>query len=86
MAIGRGTILGGLPVFAEVSFGHDGFTGEGWAEVEHIYWVKKNDKPGKEIPDHIRDRAEKYDSYFCNLTEQVSDYLAYSDPEGYNAD
>jgi hypothetical protein len=81
MPLGVGTILGGLPVVADVSFGRDDFTGEYWAEVEHIYWLKKGDKPGKKIPQHVRDRAAKYDHYFSNLIEQVSDYLAYQNYE-----
>lgn len=76
MPLGVGTILGGLPVVADVSWGYDSFAGEYWAEVQHIYWLKKGDKPGKEIPQHIRDRAAKYDYGFCNLIEQVSDYIA----------
>lgn len=77
MALGVGTILGGLPVIADISTGYDSFAGEYWCEVNHIYWLKKGDKPGKEIPQHIRDRAAKYDYGFGNLIEQVSDYIAY---------
>lgn len=72
-----GTILGGLPVVADVNFGYDHFTTESWAEVQAIYWQKKNGKPGKEIPTHIRDRAEAYDYGFCSLIEQVNEYLAH---------
>jgi hypothetical protein len=78
---GPGTILGGLPVIAEVSFGvSDGPDGRDyWAEVDTIYWMKRNGSKGKAIPQHIRDRAEKYDYYFCNLIEQVQDHLVYQD-------
>lgn len=76
MARAPGTILGGLPVIADVAFGIDGWTGEGWSEVEHIYWQKKDGTAGKEIPLHLRDKAEKYDPYFSNLTEQVGEHLA----------
>lgn len=68
------TILGGLPVFAYVSFGVDPFTGEGEADVEAIHWLKRNGEPGKRLPDHIVDRAAKFDPYFCDLTARVSDY------------
>jgi hypothetical protein len=73
---GPGTILGGLPIIADAAFGQD-WDGEYWSEVEHIYWMKKDGSAGKEIPAHIRDRAEKYDPYFSCLTEQISDHLAH---------
>lgn len=70
------TILGGLPVIADVSFGYDGFTGEYYSEVSQLFWVKKDGSPGKELPQHVIDKAEKYDPYFANLTENVSEMLA----------
>ena len=85
MPIGLGTILGGLPIAADVSFGYDDFTLEGWSKVNHIYWLKHNGEPGKEIPQHIFDRAEKYDPYFCSLMEQVSEYLAYQNSKEENS-
>ncbi len=81
MLEGPGTILGGLPVIAVVSFGKDADTpngpGEYWAEVESIHWMKRDRSKGKEIPEHIRDRAEKYDYRFCDLIERVQDHLIY---------
>lgn len=81
MAEAPATILGGLPVIAEVSFGKDSDTpsgpGDYWAEVENIYWMKRDGSKGREIPKHLWDRAEKYDRYFGSLTEQVSDHLAH---------
>lgn len=71
------TILGGLPVIADVSFGHDGFTGEYYSEVSQLYWVKKDGSPGKALPQHIKDKAEKYDPSFASLTENVSEMLAH---------
>lgn len=71
-----GFILGGLPIIADISFGRDGFSGEFWSEVEAIYWRKKDDTAGKELPVHIRDRAEAYDPYFSELIERASAYLA----------
>lgn len=74
-----GTILGGLPVIAEVEFGKDADTpngpGEYWAEVQAIYWRKRDGSKGKEIPEHIRDRAAKHDYAFCYLIEQIEDQL-----------
>ena len=74
---GEGTILGGLPVIAEVSWGQDGFTGEGYAEIEQIYWRKHNGTAGKPISQAMFDRAEKYDNYFSSLIEQLQDQCAY---------
>lgn len=87
MPEGPATILGGLPVIAYVSFGiDDGPNGRDyWASVEHIYWRKKDGTKGKEIPQHLRDRAEKYDPYFATIVEQINDYLAYqADPEKFD--
>lgn len=75
---GVGSILGGLPVFAVIDHGQDGFTGEYYSEVRSIHWLRKDDKPGKEIPQHIRDRAYKYDPYFSNLMDMVNDWTVYN--------
>lgn len=70
------SILGGLPVIADVSFGYDSYSMEHWAEVDAIYWRKRDGTAGKEISQAVRDRAEKYDPYFGNLIEQANDELA----------
>ncbi len=79
--LGPGTILGGLPVIAEVTSGKDEDTpngpGEYWSEVQMIYWRKRDGTRGKQLPEHIIDRAEKYDHHFCDLINQVHDHLAY---------
>lgn len=76
---GPGTILGGLPIIAEVSWGYDSFNMEHWAEIEAIYWQKRDGSVGKEIPVSVRDRAARYDSYFCNLIEQLNEQAASQD-------
>jgi hypothetical protein len=82
MPEGRGTICGGLPVIAHVTFTRgDGWTTDDDAEVDEIYWMKKDGTKGKPIPEHLRERAEKQDYLLCNLIEQVSDYLAYEQYE-----
>ncbi|MCK9361767.1 hypothetical protein M0Q28_06125 [Patescibacteria group bacterium] len=73
---GRGAILGGLPVIAEVSWGTD-YWGEGYAEIEQIYWMKRDGTKGKPISQKIFDRAEIYDSYFSCLVEQLSEQAAH---------
>lgn len=78
---GPGTILGGLPVWAEIDAGKDADTpngpGDYWAEVRQIYWRKRNGSKGKPIPQHLFDKAAKYDYKFCDLIEQVQDHWLY---------
>jgi len=78
---GPGTILGGLPVWAVIDHGKDDDTpcgpGEWWSEVRSLHWLKRDGTKGKELPEHITDRAEKYDYAFCDLCEQVFDYVAH---------
>lgn len=76
MPICRATILGGLPVWVEVSFGYDEFAGEHWAEVQKIWWRKRDGSRGKEVTQKVFDRALNYDSYFGNLIEQANEELA----------
>lgn len=78
---GPGTILGGLPVIAVLSSGKDADTpngpGEYWTEVDSIHWRKRDGSKGKEIPQHLRDKAEAYDSYFSSLIEDIESHYAY---------
>lgn len=78
---GPGTVLGGLPVIAVVESGKDDDTpngpGEYWSEVQAIHWRKRDGSKGKEIPEHIVERAEKYDYGFCALIDAVHEHLAY---------
>ena len=69
---GVGSILGGLPVYAFIASGKDGFTGEYWSEVQSIHWLKKGDLPGSEIPQSVFDRAAGYDPYFSSLIDTVN--------------
>lgn len=79
MPEGPATILGGLPVIAEVSY----YRGDGWstdddAEVDALYWRKRDGSKGKPLPQHIIDRAEAKDPYWhCDVIEAVSDHLAH---------
>lgn len=77
---GRGTILGGLPVIAEVDWGTD-YWGEGYADISQIYWIKHDGSKGKPIPQKVFDRAENYDSYFSSLIEQLSEQCAHEQYE-----
>ena len=82
---GQSTILGGLPVYAYIDCGKDADTpngpGEYWSEVRSLHWLKKDGTPGKELPEHIVERAEKYDYRFCTLIENISEQLAYEEWE-----
>lgn len=85
MAEGPGTILGGLPVIAVVTGGKDADTpngpGEYWEEVVSIHWMKRDGSKGKEIPAHLRDKAEAYDFAFCDLLEQVFSHILHEQHE-----
>lgn len=70
------TILGGLPVIADISFGRS-WEGEYWAEVDAIYWRKRDGTAGKEISLRLRDKAERYDPYFGDLIERANESLAH---------
>jgi hypothetical protein len=80
---GAGHILGGLPVYAYIDCGKDSDTpngpGEYWSEVRSLHWLKKDGTPGKELPKHIVERAEKYDYGFCTLMENIAEQLAYEE-------
>lgn len=76
MSVHNATILGGLPVVVDVNFGRDSWTGECYSEVESIWWMKRNGKAGKSIPDHIWNRAEKYDPYFSEMTTRIVEDIA----------
>ena len=75
------TILGGLPVFAEVTFTRgDGYTTDDDAEVDQLYWRTHNNNMGNPLPQHIFDRMEKKDEYWqCDVIDQVCDWHAYPD-------
>lgn len=92
MVLVHATILGGLPVVADVAFGKDADTpngpGEYWSDVETLYWRKRDGTRGKEVSEAIYDRCHKYDDYWqADVTEQANDWLGehcpirYRDPE-----
>jgi hypothetical protein len=79
MPEGPATILGGLPVIAEVWFTRgDGWSTDDDAGVSALYWRKKDGTKGKELSQKILDRAEAKDPYWeCDVVEAVSEHLAY---------
>lgn len=79
MPEGPCTVLGGLPLIAEVSFTRgDGWTTDDDADVDALYWIKRDGSKGKPVSQKIYDRLDKSDPYWqCGVIEQVSDHLGY---------
>lgn len=79
MAEGPATILGGLPVIAEVWYTRgDGWTTDDDAGVDCLYWQKRDGTKGKPLPEHMYDRLAKKDPYWeVEVVDQVFDYLNY---------
>lgn len=82
MPEGPATVLGGLPVIAEVWFTRgDGWTTDDDAGVDCLYWQKRDGTKGKPLSQKIMDRIEKEAYWECDVVEQVSDWLAYGQDE-----
>ena len=76
------SVLGGLPVIADVWFSGPDYFGEYDAGVNALYWAKRDGTKGKEVSQKIYDKLDKRDSYWqANVTEQVSEALAYEEWE-----
>lgn len=75
------TVLGGLPVWAEVSF----YRGDGWttdddAQVDGLYWLRRDGSKGAPLSSKMLDRLEKRDHFWeCGVIEQVTDSLIHDD-------
>ena len=66
-------IFGKMPVVVEIACGVDDspvYGREYYEEVEGIWWERKDGSKGKEVPQHLVDKLEEQDPYFCNLIEQ----------------
>lgn len=75
---GPATIFGGLPIWAEVSFTRgDGYSTDDDADVTSVHWLRRDGSKGKEVSQRIYDRLDTIDYWQCDVTEQVSDYLAH---------
>lgn len=65
-------IFGKMPVIVDIGYGCDDspcFGKDYYEEVEGIWWRKKDGTKGKHIPEHLMDKLEEQDMYFCNLIE-----------------
>lgn len=84
MPLGPCTVLGGLPVVAEVWFSGPNYQGEYDAGVDTLFWQTKdswNDptKHGKALSNKVMDRLPDY--WEADVIEQVSDWLAHKDDD-----
>jgi hypothetical protein len=78
MPEGPCTVLGGLPLIAEVWFTRgDGWTIDDDAGVDALYWQKRDGTKGKEVSQKIYDRLDEINYWECEVIEQVSDHLAH---------
>lgn len=79
MPSGPASILGGLPVIADVWYTRgDGWTTDDDAGVDCLYWMKRDGSKGKPLPEHMYDRLHKSDPYWeCDVVEAVTDHLCY---------
>ena len=76
MVFVHATILGGLPVVAEVWFSGPDHNGEYDSGVDGLYWRRKDGSRGKPVTQKVMDRLEKYDSCWqAGVTEQANDWL-----------
>jgi len=74
------TILGGLPVIADVTFTRD-YYGEHDAYVNELYWqVRGSLRHGKPLSQKVMDRLDKIPYWEADVIEQVNDWLASLEP------
>ncbi len=73
------TVLGGLPVVAEVWFSGPDYNGEYDAGVDGLYWQRHDGTRGAPISQKVMDRVEKKDAYWDgHVVEQANDWLGYN--------
>lgn len=90
------SIMGGLPVIAEVWFSGPDYWGEYDAGVDALYWRNRDGSRGKEVSEAIYDRCHKHDDYWqAYVTEQANDWLSchcpirrrdHTEPSGYRTE
>ena len=78
------SILGGLPVIADVWFSGPDYYGEYDAGVDTLYWQKSDGAAGKEVSQTIYDRCHKFDEWWqASITEEASYWLGHHCPTRY---
>jgi hypothetical protein len=78
------TILGGLPVIAEVWFSGPDYNGEYDAGVDSLSWQKHDGSIGKPLSEKVMARVEKETYWQAYVTEQANDWLSGNVPIRYN--
>lgn len=79
MPSGPCTVLGGLPLLADVWFTRgDGWTTDDDAGVDALYWQRRDGSKGEPVSPAIYERLDKSDPYWeAGVIEQVSEHLSY---------
>jgi hypothetical protein len=78
------TVLGGLPVVAEVWFSGPNLCGEYDSGCDGLYWQKRDGTRGRELSQQLMERIGKIDPYWeSHVTEQANDWLSMNCPTRY---
>lgn len=81
MPTGPCTVMGGLPLIADVSFTRD-FYGDVDADVDQLYWMKRDGSKGAPVSEAFMEKLNKRHEWWeADVTEQVSEHLAYEQAE-----
>lgn len=79
------TVLGGLPVIADVWFSGPDYYGEYDSGADALFWRKRDGTRGKELSLAMMERVEKLDGdWQAYVTEQASDWLGDNCPTRYS--
>lgn len=78
------TVLGGLPVIAEVWFSGPDYYGEYDCGCDALYWEKRDGSCGAPLSERMMKRVEAFDEYWeADVTEAANDWLSVSTPRRY---
>lgn len=84
MVMVRATVLGGLPVIADVWFSGPDYQGEYDCGVNGLFWEKRDGTVGAPLSQKIMDRIEKQDYWEAYITEQADEWLGANCPVRYS--
>ncbi len=84
MPLVHATILGGLPIVADVWFSGPDYFGEYDSGVDGLYWRRRDGLAGKRLSDSLMARVEKRDPHWeSNVIEEANDWLMeHAGPDG----
>lgn len=78
------TVLGGLPVIADVWFSGPDYQGEYDSGVNTLYWTKHDGTLGSPLSQKVMDRIERQDDLWeAYVTEQANEWLGANCPIKY---